>query len=71
MVYTLASPLFTDYALKFRTITLPQGARLEYKADGVLDFPVGTVISKTFLLRAGSAESGRLGQGCSADRRSD
>ncbi len=48
MVYTLASPLFTDYALKFRTITLPKGARLEYKSDGVLDFPVGTVISKTF-----------------------
>jgi len=48
MVYTLASPLFTDYALKFRTITLPRNARITYKADGVLDLPVGTIISKTF-----------------------
>jgi uncharacterized repeat protein (TIGR03806 family) len=48
MVYTLASPLFTDYALKFRTITLPLNARITYKSDGILDFPVGTVISKTF-----------------------
>ena len=48
MVYALASPLFTDYALKFRTITLPRDARITYKAEGVLDFPVGTVISKTF-----------------------
>jgi len=48
LVYTLASPLFTDYALKFRTITVPPGAKVGYQADGVLDFPIGTVISKTF-----------------------
>lgn len=48
MVYAMASPLFTDYALKFRTITVPAGARVGYRGDGVLDFPVGTIISKTF-----------------------
>jgi uncharacterized repeat protein (TIGR03806 family) len=48
MVYSMASPLFTDYALKFRTITVPAGTKVGYRADGVLDFPVGTVISKTF-----------------------
>ncbi|APW43343.1 SO2930 family diheme c-type cytochrome [Rhodoferax saidenbachensis] len=48
MVYGLASPLFTDYALKFRTITLPAGAKLGYKADAVVDLPIGTIISKTF-----------------------
>jgi uncharacterized repeat protein (TIGR03806 family) len=48
MVYALASPLFTDYALKFRTITLPPGSHIGYRADDVIDFPVGTTISKTF-----------------------
>jgi len=48
MVYALASPLFTDYALKFRTITLPAGAKVGYRPEGVLDLPVGTIISKTF-----------------------
>lgn len=48
MVYAMASPLFTDYALKFRTITLPPGSRVGYQAQGILDFPTGTVISKTF-----------------------
>lgn len=48
MVYSLNSALFTDYALKFRTVTLPAGSQVGYKADGVLDLPVGTIISKTF-----------------------
>ena len=48
VVYSLASPLFTDYALKFRTITVPPGSKVGYRSEGVLDFPVGTVISKTF-----------------------
>ena len=48
LVYGLASPLFTDYALKFRTISFPEGARVGYREQGVLDFPVGTTISKTF-----------------------
>lgn len=48
MVYGLNATLFTDYALKFRTITLPAGSAVGYKADGVLDLPIGTIISKTF-----------------------
>ena len=48
MVYSLSSTLFSDYALKFRTVTLPTGSKVGYRADGVLDFPVGTIISKTF-----------------------
>ena len=46
--YDLATPLFTDYALKLRTVTLPKGASATYRADEVFDFPVGTIISKTF-----------------------
>lgn len=48
MVYSLASPLFTDYALKFRTLTFPNGARVGYRHDGLLDLPIGTIITKTF-----------------------
>ena len=44
--YSVNAPLFTDYAHKLRTIHTPQPAAI--RDDGALDFPVGTVISKTF-----------------------
>ncbi|MEZ5914086.1 MAG: SO2930 family diheme c-type cytochrome [Parvularculaceae bacterium] len=46
--YDLATPLFTDYALKLRTITLPAGQSAVYDENDVFDMPVGTIISKTF-----------------------
>ncbi len=46
--YDLATPLFTDYALKLRTVTLPAGTSATYSQNGVFDFPVGAIISKTF-----------------------
>lgn len=46
--YDLATPLFSDYALKLRTIRLPEGQQARPDSDGQLAFPVGTVISKTF-----------------------
>jgi len=46
--YDLATPLFTDYALKLRTITLPAGESAVYNENDVFDLPVGTIISKTF-----------------------
>jgi uncharacterized repeat protein (TIGR03806 family) len=46
--YELATPLFSDYAMKLRTLWLPAGTSANYTEQGVLDFPVGTVISKTF-----------------------
>ena len=46
--YDLNTPLFTDYALKLRTVWMPPGASASYTTDGALDFPVGTIISKTF-----------------------
>lgn len=46
--YDLATPLFTDYALKLRTVTLPAGRSARYDGDDVFDFPVGTILSKTF-----------------------
>ena len=46
--YDLNTPLFTDYAHKLRTIWMPEGTSAQYTEDEVLDFPVGTVITKTF-----------------------
>lgn len=47
--YDLIAPLFTDHTLKYRTIFIPEGTQINYTEDGILDFPVGTIISKTFL----------------------
>jgi uncharacterized repeat protein (TIGR03806 family) len=46
--YDLNSPLFSDYAHKLRTIWMPPGAGAKYASEQSFDFPVGTVISKTF-----------------------
>lgn len=46
--YDLNTPLFSDYALKMRTIWLPEGSSAIYEATRELEFPVGTIISKTF-----------------------
>ena len=47
--YEPASSLFTDYASKKRFIWMPNGVKANYVADNkILDFPVGTVLIKTF-----------------------
>jgi len=46
--YDLNTPLFTDYAQKLRTVWMPKGQHAVYKQDDAFDFPVGTIISKTF-----------------------
>ena len=48
MPYDLRSALFSDYAAKFRFVKLPAGQKARYSADHTLEFPVGTVIAKTF-----------------------
>ena len=54
--YDLNTPLFSDYAHKLRTVWLPPGTTARYSATESFDFPVGTVITKTFYYpRAGSA----------------
>ncbi len=50
--YELNTPLFTDYAQKQRLIKLPPGLSANYTAQGPFDFPVGTIIAKTFYYRA-------------------
>ncbi|MEM8986149.1 MAG: SO2930 family diheme c-type cytochrome [Pseudomonadota bacterium] len=46
--YDLNTALFTDYAHKLRTIWMPDGASAAYRENDVFDFPVGSVITKTF-----------------------
>ncbi|SEM79071.1 conserved hypothetical protein, HNE_0200 family [Mucilaginibacter gossypiicola] len=46
--YTLATTLFTDYAEKQRLIWLPPGTKMSRINDGLLDFPEGSMIVKTF-----------------------
>lgn len=61
--YSLNSHLFTDYVHKLRTIWMPKGESAKYTANGPLDFPVGTIISKTFYyprVDKGSAADGKF-----------
>lgn len=46
--FDLNTPLFSDYTSKYRFIRIPTGTQIEYRDDEVLEFPVGTVIAKTF-----------------------
>lgn len=46
--YALNTPLFSDYAVKSRFVFLPPGTNARYVETGVLDFPVGTALVKTF-----------------------
>lgn len=46
--YELNTVLFADHAVKHRHIHLPDGEPMRWSLSGTLDFPVGTVIAKTF-----------------------
>ena len=46
--YTLNTPLFSDYAEKDRFIYVPPGKIARYSGAGLIDFPVGSALVKTF-----------------------
>ena len=48
VTYELNTPLFSDYAQKWRTIWMPKGVHATYDPEKWFDFPVGTIITKTF-----------------------
>ncbi len=50
--YDLNTPLFSDYASKYRYVWMPAGASAEYRDDGPFEFPVGTIFAKTFAFPA-------------------
>ena len=49
--YDLTTPLFSDNALKRRTMWLPPGTSASYASDDVFSFPDGTVFTKSFGFR--------------------
>lgn len=51
--YTLNTPLWSDGAEKLRFIYLPRGAQLKADGEGLLEFPVGAAIIKTFAFGEG------------------
>ena len=52
IIYDLNTPLFTDYAYKYRFVFVPEGSQAAYRSQDVFDFPVGTIIAKTFTIKA-------------------
>ncbi len=44
----LSAVLFTDYAHKQRLVKLPEGTQMVRREDGSIDFPNGTILTKTF-----------------------
>jgi len=46
--YDLITPLFSDYSWKHRTIYIPKGKYAVYNDTESFQFPIGTIISKTF-----------------------
>ena len=50
--YDLNTPLFSDYASKYRYVWMPPGTSAQYRADQLFDFPVGTIFAKTFAFPA-------------------
>jgi uncharacterized repeat protein (TIGR03806 family) len=73
LVYDLSVPLFTDYATKYRFVFVPEDTKATYSSgagttledgrtlyvdDGVIEFPVGTVIVKTFSLPSDTNDRG-------------
>jgi len=47
-IYDLNTPLFTDYALKLRTLYIPPTRTAQYQSFDAFVLPVGSIISKTF-----------------------
>jgi len=46
--YDINTELFADYKTKHRLIRLPEGETMTYRARDVFDFPVGTILVKSF-----------------------
>lgn len=58
--YDLNTPLFSDNAGKYRFVWMPAGTAAEYREDEPFEFPVGTVLAKTFTFPAARSGDERL-----------
>ena len=59
VVFQPNNPLFTDYAHKLRTLWIPQSLQAEI-VDDEINYPVGSVLSKTFYYPRTSSTSSTL-----------
>jgi uncharacterized repeat protein (TIGR03806 family) len=55
--FGLTTPLFSDGAIKRRTVRVPSGTAAAYDETGVLGFPDGTVFTKSFGFRADARDT--------------
>ena len=46
--YKLNNALFSDYSFKKRFIYFPEGKKMSYRPEGVMEFDVGSIIIKNF-----------------------
>jgi uncharacterized repeat protein (TIGR03806 family) len=46
--YDINTPLFSDYATKYRFVWMPPGTSATYNDTDTFDFPAGTIFAKTF-----------------------
>ncbi len=58
LAYDLSVPLFTDYASKYRFVFVPPGEKIQYSENEAFEFPVGSVLTKTFSLPSDTNERG-------------
>lgn len=56
--YDLSTPLYTDYATKYRFVFVPDGLSANYSDREVMEFPVGSVLVKTFALPSDTSSRG-------------
>ena len=54
--YRLNTPLFSDGADKLRYVYLPEGTQMIAEGDGLLQFPLGAAIIKTFAFGEGDGQ---------------
>jgi len=57
--YDINTPLFSDYAAKYRFVWMPPGTSATYSDSEVFEFPVGAILSKTFAYPDATYRSGR------------
>lgn len=60
MPYEINTPLFSDYADKYRFLYLPEGTSLKYSGQEKLDFPTGAILIKTFFYPSELKQSRQL-----------
>jgi parallel beta-helix repeat protein len=50
--YEVTAPLFSDHTTKHRFVAMPEGESADYSADDGWDWPLGTILIKTFTMPA-------------------